>query len=215
MSDVPVQVIVAAFQQEQGAENALQDLKEAKKERVIAIENAAIIRRDEGGKLHVKEMRDMGGGKGAAIGGVVGAVVGLLTGPLILAAGAGALVGGLAAKLRDSGFPNERLKEIGDALTPGTSALVAVIDHTWVREAQERLARFGADVMTESIKADIAQQLESGQEVAYTALRSEEGTVAGRISTEDQQEAFPQTPPPIPPEQPGIFGQEQQPPTPL
>src|SRR5690242_1376018 len=94
MSDVPVQVIVAAFQQENGAEDALQDLKEAKKERVIAIENAAVIRRDEKGKLHVKEMRDMGGGKGAAIGGVVGAVVGLLAGPLVLAAGAGALVGG-------------------------------------------------------------------------------------------------------------------------
>ncbi|HEY7357880.1 MAG TPA: DUF1269 domain-containing protein [Ktedonobacterales bacterium] len=211
MSDVPVQVIVAAFQQENGAEDALHDLKEAKKEHVIAIENAAIIRRDVGGKLHVKEMKDIGGGKGAAIGGVVGAVVGLLAGPLVLAAGAGALVGGLAAKLRDSGFPNERLKQLGDALTPGTSALVAVIDHTWVREVQERLERFGADVMTESIKADIAQQLESGQEVAYTALKTDEGTVAERVSTEDQQEAFSQTPPPIPPEQSDISGQGQQP----
>jgi uncharacterized membrane protein len=211
MSEVPVQVIVAAFQQENGAENALKDLKEAKKEHVIAIENAAVIRRDEKGKLHVKEMRDMGGGKGAAIGGVVGAVVGLLAGPVVLAAGAGALVGGLAAKLRDSGFPNERLKQFGDALTPGTSALVAVIDHTWVREVQERLAQFGADVMTESIKADIAGQLESGQEVAYTALSTDGGTISGRISSAEEQAAFPEGPPTMPLEQPGAFGQEQQP----
>src|SRR5215469_9181643 len=159
--DVPVQVIVAAFNDEHGAENALRELKEAKKEKLIAIQDAAILRRDAGGKLHIKETADIRGGRGAIIGGVVGAVAGLLAGPLVLATAAGALIGGLAAKLRDSGFPDERLKMLGKALTPGTSAIIAVIEHKWVAEYEQALADYGANVVTEAVKADIAAQLET------------------------------------------------------
>ena len=200
-NDVPVQVIVAAFQNEEGAEDAFKKLKDAKKEHVIDIDNAAILRRDEDGKLHVKEVRDMSGGKGAAIGGVAGAVAGLLAGPVVLAAGAGALIGGLAAKLRDSGFRDERLKQLGEALTPGTSALVAVIEHTWVRDVEKLLADYGANVMTETIKADIAQQLEGGHNVAYTAIATDEGSIAGRMTSEDVQMASGEAAGMIPPEQ--------------
>ena len=159
--DVPVQVIVAAFDDEHGAEKALKELKEARKEKLIGIQDAAILRRDAGGKLHIKETADMRGGKGAVIGGVVGAVAGLVAGPLVLATAAGALIGGLAAKLRDSGFPDERLKMLGESLTPGTSAIVAVIEHKWVAEVERALAEYGADVVTEVVAADIAAQLEA------------------------------------------------------
>ncbi|HEY7346798.1 MAG TPA: DUF1269 domain-containing protein [Ktedonobacterales bacterium] len=201
MSDVPIQVIVAAFQQEDEAEEALKRLKEAKKEQVIGIENAAVLHRDEEGKLHIKEAKDMRGGKGAAIGGVVGAVAGLLAGPLVLAAGAGALIGGLAARLHDSGFSDERLKQLGQALTPGSSALVAVIEHTWVKDVEEMLADYGANVVTESIKADIAEQLEAGHGVAYTAVGADEASIAGRTTFDDKQEATDKEARPIPPEQ--------------
>lgn len=202
-NDVPVQVIVAAFQNEAGAEDAFKKIKDAQKEHVIAIENAAVLRRDEEGKLHVKEVRDMGAGKGAAIGGVVGAVSGLLAGPLLLATGAGALIGGLAAKLRDSGFRDERLKQLGEALTPGTSALVAVVEHTWVGDAEQMLKLYGAQVTTESVKADIARQLEAGHDVAYTAVATDAGIVAGRMDSEEAQMASDGEAAKIPPEQTG------------
>ena len=57
-----------------------------------------MLRRDEKNKLHIKEVHDMGGGKGAVLGGALGAAVGLLAGPVGLAVGAGALIGGVAAK---------------------------------------------------------------------------------------------------------------------
>ena len=47
MADAPIELIVAAFQDEQGAENALTELKNAKREQLIAIKDAAVIRRDE------------------------------------------------------------------------------------------------------------------------------------------------------------------------
>ena len=44
MSDVPVQVIVAAFQDEEADKSALKALKQARKEGLIKIENAAVMR---------------------------------------------------------------------------------------------------------------------------------------------------------------------------
>lgn len=191
MSDVPVQLIVAAFKDEQTAKEALKVLKQAQREKLIKIDNAAVLRKDEKGKLHIKETADMGGGKGAALGGVAGAAIGLIAGPVLLVpAAVGALVGGLAARLRDSGFSDARLKALGEGLTPGSSAIVAVVEHTWVAEVEKAMAQAGADVLTESLSADISQQLEAGHEVSYTAISSEQGFAAARVAGgEDQVEA--------------------------
>ena len=183
MSDIPVQLIVAAFQDEDGAEATLKELKAAKKEKLIGIENAAVIRKDAKGKLHIKETADMGGGKGAAIGGVTGAAIGILTGGVGLVLGAvGAMAGGLAAKLSDGGFSDARLEALGASLQPGTSAIVAVIQHKWVKDVSAALAEEGADLMTMNIAADIAQQLDAGNEVAYSAVDTGEDFVASRVA---------------------------------
>ena len=191
MSEVPVQVVIAAFQEEKGADAALAKLKQAKWAGLIGIQNAAVIRRDEKDKLHIKELKDWGGGKGAAFGGALGAVLGILTGPGILVTGAaGALIGGLAAKLRDSGFSDERLKTVGESLQPGTSAIVAIIEHKWVAALEEELEEAQADVFTMAVATDVAEQLEAGREVAFTALSSTEGFAASRVAVgEDQVEA--------------------------
>ena len=67
-------------------------------------------------------------------------------------------MGGLAAKLRDSGFSNQRLETLGEGLQPGTSAIVAVVEHTWVAQVEEALAEAEADVITAEIQADVAEQ---------------------------------------------------------
>ncbi|MGD9895108.1 MAG: DUF1269 domain-containing protein, partial [Dehalococcoidia bacterium] len=187
MTNVPVEVIVAAFKDELAADEALWQLKELQKDKVIRIEDAAVLRKDSSGKLHLKETADMGAGKGAAIGGVTGAVIGLLAGPVGLVAGAGALIGGLAAKLRDSGFSDARLKRIGESLTPGSSAIVAVIEHSWVAEVERAMAEAGADVVTESLSKDIAAQLQAGGDVAYTAVATGDALVTTRAAVSDER----------------------------
>ena len=188
MSDVPIQVIVAAFKEEETADEALKALKEAKKERLIGIQDAAVIRRDEDNKLHIKETADMGGGKGAAVGGVLGGVIGLIGGPagVVLGGAAGAAVGGFTAKLFDAGIPDERLEEIGSALKPGTSAIIAIIEHKWVSEVERELAEAGADVLTEALRDDIAKQLAEGKEVMYSAVSTDESLTTSRIAADDE-----------------------------
>ncbi|HEY1407422.1 MAG TPA: DUF1269 domain-containing protein [Promineifilum sp.] len=183
MSDVPVQLIVAAFQDENAAKEALQTLKTLKKERLIGIRNAAVLRKDAEGKIHIKETADMGGAKGSAIGGVAGAAIGLIAGPaLLVPVAVGALVGGLSAKLRDSGFSDARLKALGEGLKPGSSAIVAVVEHRWVAEVEAAIAEAGADAVTAELQADIASQLEAGHDVAYTALATQQGMAVGRTA---------------------------------
>ena len=182
MSDVPVQALVAAFKDEKAADQALLDLKTAKWAGLIGIQNAAVLRRDQKNKLHIKETGDWGGGKGAAAGAILGGFVGLLAGPVGWLGITGAVIGGLAAKLRDSGFSDERLQTLGEALQPGTSAIVAVIEHKWVADLEKQMQEAGADVMTEEISADIAGHLEAGREVAYTALSTQDAFAARRTS---------------------------------
>jgi len=199
-SDVPVEVVLAAFNDEDGAEKALGQLKQAKKDRLIGIRNAAVLWKDDKGKLHFKETADMRGGKGAVIGGVIGGVVGLIFPPSILASAAvGAAVGGFSAKLHDAGFPDDRLREVGKGLKPNTSALIAVIEDVWVREVEAELRQYGADVVTEAVRADIASQLESEKVEVPVAGSAASDTTASSASTSDTSTTAPAsggTPPP-------------------
>jgi uncharacterized membrane protein len=161
MADAPLDVIVAAYNDQEGAKKALGQLREAQKEKVIAIKDAAVIWKDKDSKLHVSETGDMTGTRGAAYGGVAGAVLGVIAGPVGWAALGGAAIGGLVAKLRDSGFDNKRLEALGANLTPGSSAIVAVIEHTWVTEIEKILVETAKDVVTMAVGDEIAAQLEA------------------------------------------------------
>ena len=188
LSEAPVQLIVAAFQDEKAADQALKDLKKVQKKKKIAIQNAAVLRKDENGKLHIKETADMGGGKGAALGGVAGAAIGLIAGPaLVVPVAVGALVGGLTAKLRDSGFSDKRLESLGDGLVPGSSAIIAVVEPKGAKRVERELSEQGADLLTSKIQADIASQLEAGSEVAYTAVTTQEGVAVARVAGDEDQ----------------------------
>jgi uncharacterized membrane protein len=161
MPDAPLDVVVAAFNDEKGADAALAKLKQAQKENVIKVKDAALLRMDNNSKLHVKETGDMTGTRGAAIGGVVGGIVGIISGPVGWAALGGATIGGLVAKIRDSGFNDNRLEQWGANLAPGSSAIVAVIEHTWVTTLENMLKEEAKEVISLAIEADIASQLES------------------------------------------------------
>jgi uncharacterized membrane protein len=157
-------------------------MKEAKKSGEFYFDDAAVIRCDAKGKVHIKETGDMSTGKGAGIGALIGGVIGLLGGPagVAVGAGAGAALGGLAAK-GDAGFSNESLKEIGGALVPGSSAVAATTSQMFVEEVR-RQAQEGETVsVAAEIAADIRQNLEARQDVLYSMVLTEEGVAAKKI----------------------------------
>jgi uncharacterized membrane protein len=173
MSNQPMSVVAAVFQTLDGAQAAFEELKEV--EYSVHLDDAAVIRMDDDGKVHVKESRDMGGGAGGGLGAVIGGALGLLVpgiGTLVGVAG-GALVGGLAAKLHDAGFPNDQLKALGYELKPGTSALLATVDQVSAPSVQLLLKSLGGTSITETLAHDIVEAMEASGELASHA---EQGT---------------------------------------
>lgn len=182
------QIVVAAFNDETTADQAMESLKAAAREQDFQIQDVAVVRRDENNKVHIKESGDMGGGKGAVIGGIIGGVVGLIAGPLAIVTSAlgGALVGGLAAKLHDSGFKNETLQSLGNALQPGTSAIVAVLGNQKVSQLRAMMEQAGAHVMVANITADVANAVASGQDVAMSLGVTNDSVSAMRVAADEQ-----------------------------
>jgi uncharacterized membrane protein len=176
MSESSVQLLVAAFDQEAGAEEALKTLKESKDEALVGIQAAVVMRKDQEGQIDFKDV-GLTPARGALAGVLLGAVVGVLTGGTGLALGAlGALVGGLVGrKKRDSRFPADRINKLAAALAPGSSAIVLVMEPGRSAVLEVELDALGADIMTADVPADVAQQLEGHHEAAYSALESELG----------------------------------------
>jgi uncharacterized membrane protein len=167
-------LIIAAFDIETGAEEALKSLKGSQDEEMIGIQAAVALHKDEAGQIHFKDV-GLTPAKGVVGGVVLGAAVGILTGGTGLALGAlGALVGGLVGKKkRDSRFSADRINQVAASLAPGSSAAVIVMETGWGAVVEEKLALLGGDVLMADLPADLDQHLDAGQEAAYATLLSQ------------------------------------------
>jgi uncharacterized membrane protein len=132
------------------------------------LKQGAVVSRADG-KIRFVETKDMNTAQGAKIGGLAGAALGIIAGPIgVIGGGAiGAAAGSLAAKLRDSGFPDAQLRGLGEDLSEGEGALVALVDDDAVAKAQELLKVVDARrVVVHDVSTDLADMLD--QEAAAT-----------------------------------------------
>src|SRR4030095_15528451 len=111
MAENPVEVFVAAFDNEEQAGEALKDFRSMDREGSIQLIDAAVIVRGADGKVKFEETIDPSGKKWAARGAIAGGLVGLIFPPSIIATAAvGAAGGGIWGKIRDKGFKDEDLQ---------------------------------------------------------------------------------------------------------
>ena len=86
------------------------------------------------------ETADPSGKKWAKRGAIAGGIVGLIFPPSIIASAAvGGGAGGVWGKVRDKGFKDEDLREIGESLPPGSSAIIAVAQDRMIEQLQNGL----------------------------------------------------------------------------
>lgn len=138
-----VQVFVARFPDEQQAGEALKTLRRMHDEHVIELIDAAAIVRRADGKVTYTETGDPSTKKWAARGAVVGGLLGVIFPPSILVSAAiGAGGGGLWGKLRDAGFDDTELKRVGEDLSPGESAIIAVAEDRVIERLERDLAEY-------------------------------------------------------------------------
>jgi uncharacterized membrane protein len=162
----PVTLFVKAFRSEDEADGVLKALKRLQKKQVFNIVNAAVLVRDEKGRTRMKETEDVDAKRGALFGALVGGLLGLLGGPagVVIGAAAGAATGSAGAHFIDMGFSSKYLREIQEELPPGSSAIVALVEHEWVARMEEELDRYEGRLFRQALKADIAEQLSEAEE---------------------------------------------------
>jgi uncharacterized membrane protein len=167
----PLHLIIAAFDDEKGAEEAFKALKASREEDLVGVQAAVSMHKDEKAQIHFKDV-GLNPAKGAVAGVALGAVVGILTGGTGLALGAvGALVGGIAGKRKqESGLPAERLNQVAATLAPGSSALLIVMEPGWVVVLEGELGLLGADLLTLEIPADVAERPAAERDAAFATL---------------------------------------------
>jgi uncharacterized membrane protein len=117
--------------------------------------NVAVLHVRPDGKAKFVESKDWGAGRGALLGGALG----IIGGPLGIVAGGS--IGALASKLRDSGFKNDQLEQLGKSLGPNSSAVVLEIAPDVVPTAEQILKTLGAqEVVVEDVDANVAEVFE-------------------------------------------------------
>src|SRR5271165_4951959 len=125
MSDKPVFLYVATYNNMSDAETDYEAVKALYKSGVIATYDAAIIHKDASGKVHVTK-HEKPTQHGAWTGAAIGAVAGLIFPPSILVGAAvGAGVGALAGHLA-KGMSRDDMEKIGTMLDTSTAALVVL-----------------------------------------------------------------------------------------
>lgn len=159
--DAKVELIVMAFEDMDKAVEALDFLKTmAKTTSIGKIRNAAVLIKDEHGEVTLTETQDIDRKHGAIFGAIAGGLVGLVGGPVgvVVGAAAGAATGGAAAKRIDMGFSDKYLNKVKDFLKPGTSALIAIVEHEWRETVASELSRFGGQLFRQALTDELIDQ---------------------------------------------------------
>lgn len=174
-------MLVVAFDDESKAYEGTKALRELHWDGNVSVYAAAVVARDEDGRLSVKEGADEGP-IGTAVGMLTGAMTGLFVGAMagpggsaagaaagaaaaqgmVLGTAAGAVVGA-TADLINLGVGTDFVDEVGAQLPPGKTALVAEVDEYWTTPVDYRMEALGGtvyrrwrvDVEDEQIARDI------------------------------------------------------------
>ena len=153
MSDNPVFLYVGEYDSVEDAKADLEELKELHREDVVGTYDAAVITKNEEGKVKIVDKIEKPTQHGGWAGLAVGAALGLIFPPSVLVsgllgAGAGALIGHL-----EGGMSRSDLKEIGDSLDRSEAALIVVGEATIERAVEEATRRAKRELKKE-VRAD-------------------------------------------------------------
>lgn len=149
----PRSLLVLAFDSRLAAHEAFLAMNRLQQQEVVVLHDAVFIDKTADGKTEVTETIDPTPGDSALRGGLWGALLGtLIAGPLgtLVGAATSAGLGALSAKLIDIGIPDATVKEIEQAIGPGSSALALLVTHVREEALERELTRFAGATLVRS-----------------------------------------------------------------
>jgi uncharacterized membrane protein len=155
-SSSTIELFIASYSGEDAAGTSLKDFQAAERAGAIELIDAAVIVHTADGKVEFKETADPSGKKWAKRGAIAGGVVGLIFPPsIIVSAAVGGGAGGIWGKIRDKGFKDEDLRELGESLPPGSSAIIVIAEDRMIEQLERGLAGYQR-IARHAVSADAA-----------------------------------------------------------
>ncbi|HEY6593085.1 MAG TPA: hypothetical protein VI011_03090 [Asanoa sp.] len=150
----PVQILVVGFSDDSFAEHVLPELLRLRERDVVRVIDLTFVTKDEAGNLTRMDVAAMTASKSERFGALVAALIGF--GPLGaegISVGAGAGVGGACA-----GAQASETWAISDAIPPGASAAVVLVEHRWAIPLRAAVRRAGGFALEDTwvFPADLA-----------------------------------------------------------
>ena len=119
-------LVAVVFNDESTAFEVRAALVKMQQQYLVDMEDAVVVTRDPNGKANLHQAVSLTAA-GAVTGGFWGMLIGLLFLNPLLGAAIGAGAGALSGKFRDIGVDDNMMKEVGQSLKPGTSALFVLL----------------------------------------------------------------------------------------
>jgi uncharacterized membrane protein len=162
-------VVVVRFLDRSKAYEALSVLKGCDADSRIALRSAAVVERTPEGLLRTPEATDNVGLFGTVSGSLLGMLIGVLGGPVgaLVGWGAGALMGGVfdIGRVVKS---EEALSELGRAIPPGATAVLATVAEPAVEVINGEMAKLGGEVTRRPV-VEVMDELEAAEDAAEAA----------------------------------------------
>jgi len=156
-------LIVLAFDTMDEAEQVHEALVKGKKEGMLTIEDAAVVVKDAEGKVHVKNQVSRSTWMATGVGGALGLLIGSIffpIGGLVLGLAGGAVVG----RLMDLGVDGEFVKDVGEQIKPGTSALFVLVNGENPAAELAILRQYKGHVLQTTLDSDAEQAIRDALE---------------------------------------------------
>jgi len=156
MSDL----IVIGYDNERKAEEVRNKLIELQREHLIVMEDAVVVVRKEDGDVKIRQSVNLTA-TGAVSGGIWGTLIGLIFLNPLIGTVAGAAAGAIGGALTDIGIDDDFIKEIGETLTPGTSALFILVQKMTTDKVMEDIRPYGGQILHTSLSVEDEAELKS------------------------------------------------------
>jgi uncharacterized membrane protein len=158
------ELIVLGFKDATKADEAVPQLQAIQGEGLIQLADWARVIRREDGKIEVRQAENITGAGAAG-----GALLGLLLGLLFLMPLAGLVVGGavggaIIGHFADYGISDQFIKDVGNQITRGSSALFLYVVEATTDRVIERLQPYGPTVLRTSLSHDAEDRLRAAME---------------------------------------------------
>ena len=157
--------LIAITYTDESAFGALDELGRLQKEHVITLEDAAVATMNQKGKVKIKQtLESQHTGAVATWGFFWGFLIGLIFGGPLFWGLFTALLSGLLGKKTDLGVDNNFIKEVGNSLEPGQSALFLLVAKVTPDKVLPHLEKFGGTVFQTSLSNEDEEKLKKALE---------------------------------------------------